>query len=265
MKMPFKNTWIHYTVDRPGQGPWILAVHGFTENLHMWDELPAMIPEKFSVLRPDLLGHGQSGLTGEYLTMEEQAEMLRHLLDWQGIDRAVLVGHSMGGYIALAFTEMYPERTAALLLYHSKPQADDPAKAKGRDQAIAAARQNKFAYLQTAIPGFFAPYNRDKYAERIHELVRQAFLTPVEGITGALRGMKIRKDRRPVFYAQDDIPKGWIVGRDDPLIDFDALEAEARQHPHVQFLPIEGGHMSYVENRPGMEQALRSFLENLNL
>ena len=261
MYYPYKNASIFYETFGSPAKPAILLLHGFTENGLMWDELIDAFYEYFQFIVPDLLGHGKSGLTGEFLTMEEQAEAVSGLLDYLGVRKAIIIGHSMGGYIALALAEMYPERWEGLMLYHSKPQADDPSKAAGRDEAIRAVEQDKYSFLSQAIRGFFAPYNRPRFDPEIGDLVEMAAMMPIGGITGALKGMKIRKDRRHVFFRKDGYPKGWIVGRDDPLIDFDELSAMARENPHILFYPIDGGHMSYVENPDEMIKAMEDFLK----
>ncbi len=263
MYFSYKNTLVHYRIKGALNGLPVLLIHGFTENSRMWKPVYKNLDAN-RYLIPDLLGHGKSGLTGDVLTMEEQAEMLRTLLDFQGISRAVLVGHSMGGYIALAFAEMFPGRTAGLVLLNSHPFADGEAKARARDLAIRKAETGKIAFLSEAIPGFFAPYNREKHREAIAKLIRQAARMPVRGITGALAGMKLRKDRSKLFFAPADYPTGWIIGRHDPLIDAGAFEKHAATHPHLFFRILPHGHMSYVENPGELTQALNDFFQTLN-
>jgi pimeloyl-ACP methyl ester carboxylesterase len=261
MYFDYKNTRIFYETFGSPSKPSVLLLHGFTENGLMWDPVIDAFYDDFLFVVPDLLGHGKSGLTGRFLTMEEQAEAAGLLLEFLGIKQVSLIGHSMGGYTALAFAEMFLDMLKGLMLYHSKPQADDPEKAAGRDQAIRSVQEDKFGFLSHAIRGFFAPYNREKFDTEIRDLVEMAAMMPVEGITGALRGMKIRKDRSDIFFRHDHIVKGWIVGRDDPLIDFNRLASMAAQHPHIHFYPIQGGHMSYVENPEEMINALEDFLK----
>ncbi len=262
MYFSYKNTLVHYDIKGDFRGLPVLLVHGFTENRRMWKPVYKALSNNLYLI-PDLLGHGKSGLTGEVLTMEEQAGMLRALLDFQGITKAVLVGHSMGGYIGLAFAEMFPERTAGLVLLNSHPYADDEAKARARQLAIRKAMTDKTGFLSEAIPGFFAPYNREKYHQEITELIRQAARMPVRGITGALAGMKLRKDRSRLFFDQTDYSTGWIIGRHDPLIDAAAFEKEAARHQYLFFRVLPHGHMSYVENPDELIQALHDFFQTL--
>ena len=262
MYFTFKNTRVHYRVKGNIHGLAVLLVHGFTETRQMWKHVYRALPD-YHYLIPDLLGHGKSGLTGDILTMEEQAQMLRDLMDFQGIDKAVLIGHSMGGYIATAFAEMFPGRLAGLVLLNSHPFSDSEAKARARNIAVEKASKNKIAFLSEAIPSFFAPYNRKRFSGSINKLIRQAARMPVKGVTGALTGMKLRKDRSALFFEPAGYPKAWIISRNDPLIDAGAFEKQAKQYPHLFFRSLPDGHMSYVENPEELADVLQSFLQSI--
>jgi pimeloyl-ACP methyl ester carboxylesterase len=230
----------------------------------MWNPLVKALQDDYLFIIPDLAGHGKSGLTGEILTMEEQAEMLRNLLDFQGIHRAILIGHSMGGYISLAFAELFPDRLHGLLLLNSHPYADGPAKIQSRRIGAANALQSKIRFLSGTIPGFFADYNRDKLNSTIEKLIAEASVMPARGISGALLGMMTRKDRSTLFFdSSQTFARCWIISADDPLINPGKFEEEAMKNPHIFFRKISGGHMSYVENPGEMIDAVKKFLRNI--
>ncbi len=264
MIFSYKNALISYKIKGNRHKPVIAALHGFTENRNMWKALYKALKQEFYFLLPDLLGHGKSTLTGEVLTMEEQADMLKSLLDFQGIGKVNLIGHSMGGYIALAFAEMYPERTESILLLNSHPFADDPDKVEARKRSMDAARQNKRKYLAETVPGFFASYHREVFKGAIEKLVDDACKMPVEGITGALAGMMLRKDRSAMFFDSRNFRKGWIIAKDDPLIAPELFEKKAENAKDLYFKIIDGGHMSYVENKEGMIAAVLDFFGTNN-
>ncbi len=264
MYFTYKNALVHYQIKGNIRGKTVLAVHGFTENLRIWKPLRKALENDFRFLLPDLLGHGKSEASGEVLSMEEQADMLHALMDFQGIEKAVLVGHSMGGYIALAFAELYPGRTEAIILLNSHPFADGNEKMEARRQGIRVAQQDKIKYLSTAIPSFFAPYNREIFRTEIQKLVEQAASMPLKGITGALLGMLARKDRSALLLEQKLFPAAWLVSRDDPLINAKLFEEKAAQASNALFFRImDGGHMSYVENPEEMIAYIQEFLKQL--
>ncbi len=264
MYFQYKNALVHFKRKGNIHGKTVLAVHGFTENANMWKGLSKALKNDYDFILPDLLGHGKSEPTGEVLSMEEQAGMLKLLLQRQGIEKAILIGHSMGGYIALAFAELFPEKTEAIVLLNSHPFADGPEKIESRRQGIRVAKQNKNQFLATAIPSFFAPYNREKFHSEITGLITDSTRMSTEGITGALLGMISRKDRSNILFNQNEIPAAWIISRDDPLIDFKTFEQKASEAKNgLYFRVMDGGHMSYLESPAQMSAHIEEFLKQL--
>ncbi len=263
MYSDYKNTRIHYRIKGNPSGPAVMLIHGFTETAAMWKPLINVLKEKYFLFLPDLLGHYKSGLTGDVLTMEEQAEMLARLMTMQGIEKVHLIGHSMGGYISLALAELYPEKVQSITLLNSHPYADPADKIEGRRKGVQAVLQDKYAYLSQTIPGFFAAYNREKFSGEIDKLIRKAMKMPARGIAGALRGMMTRKDRSSLFFHQKNYASAWIISKDDPLIDPGFFQREAEKDKELYFKIIEGGHMSYIENPSEMIKVISDFLHNL--
>jgi len=265
MYFSYKNTLVHYQLKGAPDKPAVLFVHGFTESAAMWKSLSKTLKNQFRIVLPDLLGHYKTGLTGNILTMEEQAEMLASLLDYQGIRQAHLIGHSMGGYISLAIAELFPEKVRSITLLNSHPYADPPEKIEARKKGAQAVLRDKYAFLSQTIPGFFAPYNREKLAREIGELIKTAMKMPARGIAGALLGMMSRKDRSELFFQTTDIPRAWIISRDDPLIDVNKFQTDARSAKDLYFKIIDGGHMSYLENPEEMIAAVLNFLKKIKI
>ena len=126
----FKNTKISYTDS--GEGNTLILLHGFLENKKMWQHFTPALAKNNRVVTVDLLGHGQSDCLGYVHTMELQAEMVFALLAHLNIKKVSSVGHSMGGYVALAFAEMYPDAIQNLVLLNSTPAADSVERQIGR-------------------------------------------------------------------------------------------------------------------------------------
>ncbi len=135
----YKNTKITYTDQ--GKGTAVVLLHGFYENKEMWNAFVPEFSKKHRIITIDLLGHGQTECLGYVHSMEDQADMVHHVLHELKIRKAVLVGHSMGGYIALAFAELYPDAMKGLVLLNSTSRADSDERKANRDRAIIAVKQ----------------------------------------------------------------------------------------------------------------------------
>lgn len=255
-----KNRQVHYTTS--GSGPTVVLLHGFLEDLTMWDELEGEFSKKNQVVRIDLLGHGKTENQGEVHSMEKQAEMVKAVLEELKIARYALIGHSMGGYIALAMDELFPGDLTGLCLMNSTSLADSEEKKHNRDRAVEAVKNNPRSFVRIAIPGLFAPYNRDRYAQEVKEATEVALLIPPEGIIAALEGMKIRKDRSAVFK-NGMYPKLLVIGRKDPALDLQTLMPQTK-FPGVETAIFEDGHMSHIENRKELTRKLLVFLDRIS-
>lgn len=259
-KTRYKNRKVHYTSS--GSGPAVLLLHGFLEDLTMWDDLTREFSKKNRVVRIDLLGHGLTENQGEVHSMEDQAEMVKTLLEELKIDRYAVIGHSMGGYIALAMAELYPRDLTGLVLMNSTSLPDSADKKRNRDRAVEAVKNNHKSFVRIAIPGLFAPENRDRFADRVKEVTEVALSIPPEGIVAALKGMKIRKNRSAIFK-NGKYPKLMIIGRQDPALDLETLIPQT-EFPGVETVTFDDGHMSHIENGDELKQNLLQFLERVS-
>lgn len=145
----YKKTKINFS--DIGKGTAVVLLHGYLENLSMWDNLVPEFSKKNRVITIDLLGHGQSDCSGYIHSMEEQADMVAEVLSQLKIKKAILIGHSMGGYVALAFAELYSERIKALVLMNSTSLADNDEKKHNRDRAIQAVKKNYVNFVKISI------------------------------------------------------------------------------------------------------------------
>lgn len=134
-----------------------MLVHGFAEDSDIWKKQVAFLKKDFLLIIPDLPGSGQSSLLDKKdAVMEDYADCIREILLEEKIDRCIMIGHSMGGYITLAFAEKFPESLITFGLFHSTAYADDETKKETRRKAIAFIEANGAeAFLKTSIPGLF--------------------------------------------------------------------------------------------------------------
>jgi pimeloyl-ACP methyl ester carboxylesterase len=126
MTVLFKNCPVFFTDQ--GEGPALVLLHGFLEDSSIFGNLMAGLSDDFRIVTIDLPGHGQSGILGYVHTMEDMAEAVNTVLSGLQIADCMMVGHSMGGYVALAFAALYPQSLLALGLFHSSAAADSEAK-----------------------------------------------------------------------------------------------------------------------------------------
>jgi pimeloyl-ACP methyl ester carboxylesterase len=252
----YKNCPVYYSVQ--GHGSTVVLLHGFLENRKMWTPIVELLSKKYRVVSIDLLGHGKSGNMGYVHTMEEQAELVRAVLADLRVRRITLVGHSMGGYIGLAFGKKYPQMLKGLLLMNSTAKPDSPEKKVNRDRAITAVQKNYKTFVRLAIPQLFAPYNRSVFTDTIEQLTKEALQMSPQGIIAALEGMKIRKGSVGLLK-QCSFPMGIIIGLQDPVLPFEDLMDQIRSTAVIAY-EFPDGHMSHIENEEKLTQAITSFL-----
>ena len=133
---------IAVSYDETGKGRPLVFLHGYLEAKEVWKPLTEILSREYRIITIDLPGHGSSGITGEVHTMEFIAEAVREVMRDAGTDRVIIIGHSLGGYAALAFAAMYPENLAGYVLFHSHPHADIP-EAIGKEEPGDISRQGR--------------------------------------------------------------------------------------------------------------------------
>ncbi|WP_100611111.1 alpha/beta fold hydrolase [Confluentibacter lentus] len=258
MILDYKNINVFYTDS--GKGNPIVLLHGFLENSTIWNHFVPKLSEKNRVICIDLLGHGKTGCLGYIHTMELMAEVVEAVLNHLNIKKAILIGHSMGGYVALAFAEKNPDAISGLCLMNSTAMADTKEKQENRVRAIVAVKQNHRTFVRMAIANLFRPKNRTIFSDRIKDVINEALQTPLQGIVAALEGMKIRKNREFLLHTCT-FKKLMVIGKKDPALDYLSL-IEQVKNTDVIMVEFPDGHMSYVENESELLQKLVHFTEN---
>jgi pimeloyl-ACP methyl ester carboxylesterase len=241
----FKGRKIFYQIT--GKGPAIVLLHGFMESSAMWKNYVRKLSESFKVITIDLPGHGQSDVLAESHSMELMAEAVSSVITGAGIKNCLVVGHSMGGYVALALAEKHPRKVKALVLFHSHAGADIPEVKANRDRTISIVQKDHHGYINTFIPGHFDPENVQKFQSEIKELQQIAKETPKEGIIAALEGMKNRPDRQHVL-TQLKVPVLFIIGKNDSRVPMQVVLPQTALPEHSEMLLMDHvGHMGFIE------------------
>ncbi len=255
----FKNTQISFTDQ--GKGTAIVLLHGFLENQKMWDGFLPEWSKKFRIITIDLLGHGETECMGYVHTMENNADVVHEVLLELRLRKAILVGHSMGGYVALAFAELYPNMVKGLVLLNSTSRADSEERKLNRDRAIKAVKQSFQNFISLSISNLFSEENRERLKETIDNVKREALKTPLQGIVASLEGMKIRNDREGLLHITS-FPKLLVLGEKDPVLNFEETK-EQIEGTQVQLLNFLDGHMSHIENKVDVEVKLLLFFKSI--
>ena len=253
----YKNTKISFTDS--GEGTVIVLLHGFLENKKMWKEYVDLLSEKHRVITIDLLGHGESDSLGYVHSMEENAGAVQEVLNHLKISKASIVGHSMGGYVALAFAELFPENINKLVLLNSTSKEDSAEKKLNRTRAIKAVKQNYVSFVSLAIANLFSENNRTRLVTEIEKVKEQALKTPLQGIIASLEGMKIRKDRESLLH-QNLFPVLLILGKKDPVLNYEENIAQI-EDTTAELVSFEDGHMSHIENKEELKSIILDFFK----
>lgn len=253
----YKGAKIHYS--DTGKGSVIVLLHGFLENLSMWDFITDELSKKYRVFAFDLLGHGKSENIGYIHTMEDQADMIHSVLHENKIRKATFIGHSMGGYVSLAFAELYPDNVKKIILVNSTAKADSDERKLNRDRAIQAVKQNFSVFVKMSVSNLFSEKNRERLSQEIENVKNQALSTSLQGVIASLEGMKIRDDREVMLhFAPYSIML--ILGTDDPVLNYEEAKTQT-ENTSTQLITLEGGHMSYLENTEELRESIISFLK----
>jgi pimeloyl-ACP methyl ester carboxylesterase len=195
----------------------LVLLHGFCEDARVWQPLlPGL--EGLPLLRIDLPGFGQSALPTGGVGMQAHAEAVEAVLNAEDVERAVVLGHSMGGYAALAFAARWPERVAGLSLLHSHPLPDSPERVEARQRGIEMLRQGKRdLYVAQLFAGLFAPAFAAERPDIVAQLTHWGKAQSPEAIIAALEAMIGRSDQQHSLRSLP-CPLQVIAGAEDALM-----------------------------------------------
>ena len=256
--LTYKNSTLSYRVQ--GEGEAIVLLHGFGEDGEVWRNQVNLFP-RYRLIIPDLPGSGASELL-EHTNMESLARSVEALLDAEGIDRCILIGHSMGGYITLAFADHYGERLKGFGLFHSTAYADSEEKKETRRKGIQfIQRYGAPEFLKTTIPNLYGPVTKEKHKELIEEHLLSTHNFSDEALVSYYEAMIARPDRSHLL-SMTSLPVLFIVGRHDAAVPFEDVMSQSHM-PRLSYIHIleHSGHMGMVEEPEESNKALLSYIE----
>jgi len=248
-KLSVNGITLAYT--RRGKGTPLVLLHGYPLDHHAWDSVVPLLEDTFDLVIPDLRGFGESTTVDALYTMDDFASDIAGLLDHLGIQKAAIAGHSMGGYAALAFARLYPDRLSGLGMVSSQVVADSPERREGRYKSAAEVAEKGIVGVVEFMTPKFAP------DERLRESVREMMQrqSPAAFI-GALKAMAERKDASSLLSGFK-IPVVIVHGDADELVPIDrAREAKSAVH-HAYFVELKDvGHLPMMEAPKRTAEAL---------
>ena len=262
-ELKYNGGKIAYNIE--GEGYPIVLLHGYLESLNAWEEFGKELAVDNQIISIDLPGHGSTSLFGSSHSMNFMADCVHAVLENEKIERCIMVGHSMGGYVTMEFLHKYPERLSGLSLFHSTPFADSEEKRKVRDRLIEAIEAGKFVSLaKEHVEKTFAKENLSKFVTEIGYLKIIAINTPPEGAIAALKGMKNRDDLSNLLE-QTDKPVLWILGSKDNFIDPQIYKKlKLTDNVTVKILN-NSGHQGYIEEKHESIRIFKDFISNKKL
>jgi len=247
-----------------GNGIPVMLVHGFIEDRRIWDPLLTGIENKYKWILPDLPGSGESAFNGSLSQLKDFAGALYAILENEKIPEPVLIGHSMGGYISLAFSEKYPEKIRALGLFHSSSYADSAEKKESREKNIHfIQKHDPVLFVEQAIPGLFSESFKSEHPEEILKLTDRYANFSRESLVLYLEAMKNRPATTGVLKSIAK-PVLFIMGDEDKAVPIkDALE---QCHlPRISYIHIltHTAHMGMIENTSLCNSFIDRFLSEI--
>lgn len=245
----------------------IILLHGYLETMNIWNELVERLKDRYRVIVFDMPGHGltDSAPAGEdgrtVNSMEFCADLTKAIMDKCGIEKAVIGGHSMGGYAAGIFCNKYAERTYKVIIFNSNPYADKPEKAEDRKREIEVIRHGKLESLASlCIPKMFKEDNLRLFDDKIMETIELCDMHNPEGIVASIIGMQERNDIQAV-YENPAVPILAFEGDNDRFMNIEDVREMISKFPKIKHCLLENtGHCSFIEAEEQVYQQMCEFI-----
>ena len=236
---------LHHEISGNGKKPLVL-LHGFMENTTIWEEMEAHLSKDFTLINIDLPGHGKSKVYQEIHTVELMAEKVKEVIDALKLEKINLLGHSLGGYVSLAFAEKFPEILESMTLFFSTTVADDDEKKQIRKRSIAVIDENFETFVKTSIPNLFSNNEKDILEGKIELAKNIAKSTDKEGVKAAQLGMAERPDRTEILENLD--AKILIIaGKYDNAVKTENLLKIIPEKTNIKTYVLDCGHNGHWE------------------
>ena len=257
MFVTHKNSQVYFS--SVGKGNTILLLHGFLETSEMWVNFIPQLSKTHRVVCVDLLGHGKTDAIGYIHSMGDMADAVFSVIKKLKVENVTCIGHSMGGYVALALAEKYPELIENLCLMNSTFEADNNERKVLRARAARMATDNYETLVRLSFTNLFPNSSRIKFKEAFEKALEVGLKTSKQGFIAGHKGMAIRPDRFEVFNAVKG-KKAIIIGEKDWIVNKDFLMKKVK-NTTIETAVFSEGHMSHIENKSELSYFLIRFSE----
>ncbi len=250
------------TYHTKGQGFPVLYLHGFCESKEIWSEFIHPFQTGFQNVTVDLPGFGENVANTNYQSIDAMATEVYKFLQEQNLEKVVVIAHSLGGYVALALADKYPQVIAGLCLFHSTALADSEDKKQARNKTVENIKTNGLdKFLDSFIPGLFYKERHEELKPVIDHVRTLAGKSSAETAATVTKAMRDRPDRTHVLQ-QASYPVFFIAGKDDTAISFESLMELffLPDHALVQALS-QTGHMGMFEKKTETQVSVKGFIE----
>ena len=279
----YQSANISYTIT--GKGKPVVLLHGFGEDSSIWNNQLGFLQEHCMLIVPDLPGSGKSELlslesgvrslelkdtpnsrllTPDYISIDDYANCIHALLLSENISPVIMLGHSMGGYITLAFAEKYPELLSGYGLIHSTAFADSDEKRKARQKGIEMIEEyGGYAFLKNTIPNLFGKKFKKKYPDKIQTLIEAGAAFSKEALQQYTRAMMLRPDRTRVLSSSNWLPVLFVIGTEDVAAPMEDVLKQT-DLPNISYIYVLNkiGHMSMWEAPEQLNQQVLAFINS---
>lgn len=244
-EIAFQNGTITYEIS--GKGLPVALIHGYLMSSQIWNEFTELLQLKYQIISVDLPGHGRSSSFPPVHSMDLMAETVKQVIQHEGINPCYVIGHSMGGYVALALLEYYPQLIKKLILLNTHPFEDSEQKIAIRNRIISLMKKEKKEFLLRQLLGdMISPTDEKKYRQIRESAVKIISKQPIQNLIATTEGIKLRTDRSLLLKDQV-VPVKWFLGKSDHQIDAEKMLFQAIESSIIQPEIIDGGHMSFLE------------------
>ena len=259
----YKGKKIHYSDS--GNGKAIVLLHGYLESSEVWNGFAEKLGSEFRVILIDLPGSGLSDIYGEIHTMEFMAQAVKELIISLGLEKIFLTGHSLGGYVALAFLEIFPDNLSGYCLFHSQPFPDTPSALEKRRREIEIVKMGKKNLMYPDnVTRMFAKSNLETFSGALQRSKDIASQIPGDGIIAVLNGMMIRPSRLSLME-KGIVPCLWILGSMDNYIPYEFIQTMVNLPSNARVIVLKNsGHMGFIEEEKLAVKVISNFVNSIS-
>lgn len=245
-EISFQNSKISYDIS--GEGDPLILLHGYLMSSQIWKGFIELLTLKYKVITIDLPGHGKSGEFPPVHSMDLMAEAASVVIQNENIDKCNILGHSMGGYVGLAYLENYSQYIKKLILLNTHPFEDTNQKVAIRNKIIRLLKKEKKDFLlQQLLAELISPTDDQQYREVRESALHAILPQSISSLIATTKGMKFRPDRSQLLH-KPGVPVKWILSQSDLQLDTEMLIKKSEKLSILIPEIIEGGHMSFLED-----------------